>query len=178
MKHETLLAPDSDAALDLPRVMQRVATHSARPRYTFMVLDLIARAAGSNGRAGPLVREGDALVPIREWLCDAIAPIASRHYRRLAMKEQVRSTLEALGRLPENAAEAEQAVDTELRDRIRVSGMTSVSRAVSELVQAGLLKRHYQGYRVDHENRGAQRQAVYTVPPAVRMALGKLTLPL
>ena len=73
---------------------------------------------------------------------------------------------------------AEQAVDMELRDRIRVSGMTSVSRAVSELVQAGLLKRHYQGYRVDHENRGAQRQAVYTVPPAVRMALGKLTLPL
>jgi predicted transcriptional regulator len=61
--------------------------------------------------------------------------------------------------------------DAEVRERVRASGMTSISRAVSELVRAGLLKRHYQGYRVDHENRGAQRQAVYTIPPFVRGAL-------
>jgi hypothetical protein len=28
-----------------------------------------------------------------------------------------------------------------------------------------------QGYRVDHPNRGAKREAVYTVAPEVRMAL-------
>jgi hypothetical protein len=34
-----------------------------------------------------------------------------------------------------------------------------------------LVHRHYQGYHVDHENRGAQREAVYTLLPGVRAAL-------
>jgi hypothetical protein len=33
-----------------------------------------------------------------------------------------------------------------------------------------LLHRHYQGYRVDHPNRRAQREAVYTIATDVRMA--------
>jgi hypothetical protein len=44
---------------------------------------------------------------------------------------------------------------------------------VSELVRAGLVRRHYQGYRVDHVNRGAQRNAVYTIVPEVRRALAR-----
>lgn len=162
-----------DTPLDLPRVMQRVAVHSARPRYTFLVLDLISRAAGAGGQAGPYVREGDALVPIREWLCDAIQPAAARHPRRLAITETVREALAAEGRLPGDPVAAGRAVEVAVRDRVRASGMTAVSRAVSELVSAGLLQRHYQGYRVDHANRGAQRQAVYTVPPSVRAALDR-----
>lgn len=171
MKHEALPTSAGESDLDLPCVMRRVAVHSARPRYTFLVLDLISRAAGSSGRAGPYVREGEALVPIREWLCDAIQPIAGRHHRRLAITDEVRRSLAAMGGLPDDPAEAERAVSEAVRDRVRASGMTAISRAVSELVRAGLLKRHYQGYRVDHVNRGAQRQAVYIVPLPVRDAL-------
>lgn len=64
-------------------------------------------------------------------------------------------------------------IDAEVRNRVRESGRSNVSRAVSELVRAGLLTRHYQGYRVDHQNRGAQRQEVYTITPEARSALGR-----
>ena len=171
MTHEPFST--AEPALDLPGIMQQVAAHSARPRYTFLVLDLIARAAGPAGRAGPYVREASALVPIREWLCDAISPSAARHHRRLALADQLRMELASRRQLPADPQDAQRVIDDELRARVRASGMTSVSRAVSELVRAGLLKRHYQGYRVDHENRGAQRQAVYTLPPPVRDALGR-----
>ena len=75
-----------------------------------------------------------------------------------------------MGELPDDAA-AERVIDDAVRDRVRRSGRTHVSRAVSELVRAGLVRRHYQGYRVDHYNRGAQRTAVYTLPPETRAAL-------
>jgi DNA-binding MarR family transcriptional regulator len=56
--------------------------------------------------------------------------------------------------------------------RVRISGKANVSRAVSELVKAGLLRRHYQGFRVDHRNRGAQRQVVYSLTTAAKAVLG------
>lgn len=171
MKHAVLIAPQADDVLDLPLIMQRVTANSARPRYTFMVLDLISRLARENGSVGPYVQDGEALVPVREWLCLAISPIASHHHRRLAMMEQVRVSLAATGRLPRDPAAVEVVVEEEVRERVRASGMTAVSRAVSELVKAGLLTRHYQGFRVDHENRGAKRLAVYTIAPIVRDVL-------
>ena len=75
----------TERPLDLPGIMRAIADHSARPRYTFMVLDLIARAAGRGGAAGPYVRDGEQLVPIREWLSAAIAPTAAR-YRKSGTK--------------------------------------------------------------------------------------------
>jgi len=172
MPHETLSPAGADRALDMPRILERVATVSARPRYTMLVLDLIARLAGERGKAGPWIQEGEALVPVREWLCDALAPMAARNPKRIALTEQVRTALAAVGRLPDDPDKAAELVDFEVRERVRASGMTAVSRAVTELVNAGLIARYYQGYRVDHENRGGQRHAVYTVPPAVRAALG------
>lgn len=145
--------------------------HSARPRYTFMVLDLIARVARSNGEAGPLIREGEALMPIREWLAATIAPSGARHHQRRATTDRVRAALAAKGELPTDPVEADRLIEAEVGDRIRETGMTAISRAVSELVNAGLIRRHYQGFFVDHENRGAQRHAVYTVTDAVRAAL-------
>ena len=62
-------------------------------------------------------------------------------------------------------------MEEEVRKRVRSSAVCNVSRAVSELVKAGLLNRHYQGYRVDHENRGAQRQAVYSLTADARRLL-------
>lgn len=162
-----------EAAIDLPAVLERLAEVSARPRYTFMVLNLIARAAGASDSAGPYVNEGGAAVPVRDWLSDALLPMAQRDARRRAVVEQVRADLAARGVLPADPAAAEQAVAAELRARLRHSGRTNVSRAVSDLVRAGLIRRHYQGYCVDHVNRGAQREAVYTIAPAVKRALGK-----
>lgn len=164
-------SPHTERALDLPGIMRAIAVNSARPRYTFMVLDLIARAAGKAGQAGPHVREGDQMVPIREWLSTAIAPSAARRHQRRATTQSIRRTMEAQGLLPDDSQEAARLVEDEVANRVRVSGMTAVSRAVSELVKAGLIQRHYQGYRIDHENRGAQRQAVYTVPMPVRAVL-------
>ena len=172
MQHAVLATAKLERALDMPCILARVAAASPRPRYTMLLLDLIVRAAGAQGRAGPWVQDGDALVPVREWLCEALAPMAARNSKRIALAQQVRAALQADGKLPHDPQEAAQAIDLEVRNRVRTSGLTSVSRAVTELVNAGLIARHYQGYRVDHENRGAQRQAVYTVPPAVSAALG------
>ncbi|EQB10428.1 hypothetical protein L288_03875, partial [Sphingobium quisquiliarum P25] len=72
-----------------------------------------------------------------------------------------------------DTAEAERRVEEEVQSRILRSGRTNISRAVSDLVRAGLLRRHYRGYRVDHPNRGAQREAVYTITPEARLALAR-----
>jgi hypothetical protein len=69
------------------------------------------------------------------------------------------------GELPADADRAEALVEERVREHVRQSGRCNVSRAVSDLCRAGLLRRHYQGYRVDHDNRGAQREAVYTIMP-------------
>lgn len=173
-EHEPAAAPvprARPAALDLPALLERIAKVSVRPRYAFMVLNLIAQASGGTGRAGPHVRVGKALVPIRDWLCDALAPMAQREPKRVALRATVLQELARDGRLPADAAQAEKLAEAEVRDRMRLSARTNVSHAVSELVKAGLLKRYYQGYRVDHENRGAQRQAVYLLTEEARAAL-------
>jgi uncharacterized protein YciW len=83
------------------------------------------------------------------------------------VKAEIRSSATAAT----DPADLDRQFDEQLQARIIRSGRTSISRAVSDLVKAGLLRRHYQGYRVDHPNRGAQREAVYTVLPEVRRAL-------
>ena len=166
---ETALQSRSDnSSLDMPGLLEVLAHSSARPRYAFMVLNLIAKAAGPNGSAGPLIMNEGEQVTVRDWLCDALAPMGHRDPRRQALQERVRGELAGEGTLSADPAEAERAIDSEVRLRVRVSGKTNVSRAVSDLVRAGLLFRHYQGYCVDHHNRGGQRQAVYTLSPAAR----------
>ncbi|RVT90335.1 hypothetical protein [Sphingomonas crocodyli] len=162
---------DRNDALGLPGLIERIAGVSQRPRYSLMVLHLIAQAADARGRAGPYVLEDDRRVPIRDWLCDALVPMAQRDARRLAIVAQVRAELENAGRLPADAVEGDRLVDAEVRLRVLKAGRCNVSRAVSDLVQAGLVRRHYQGERVDHHNRGAQREAVYTITESARPAL-------
>ncbi|RZI76700.1 MAG: hypothetical protein EOP13_01135 [Pseudomonas sp.] len=149
-------------------LLAKLAQISSRPRYAFMVLSLIAEIAGKNGRAGPHVVQGNASMLLRDWLTDALTPMGGRDPKRLKLAERVRHELEEQGRLPGNAEEARTTIDDEVRDRVRASGKTNLSRAVTELVKAGLLKRHYEGYRVDHLNRGAQRHAVYTLQGQAR----------
>lgn len=159
-------------AFGLPELIERIADVSPRPRYTFMVLNLIAKVAGSNsGSAGPYVFEQNRRVPLRDWLCDSLVPMAKRNPRRLAIVSAVRTSLSADCGLDCDPSEFARLVDDKVRERVRRSGRCNVSRAVSDLVRAGLVRRHYQGYRVDHHNRGAQREAVYTIMPAAARAL-------
>lgn len=136
-----------------------------------LVLNLIAKAAGKNGSLGPYVDTEVEQVPVRDWLCRALAPLANRDCRRRAMIEAIRSELMAKAEASKTGGDLARQQNVEIEARILRSGRTNVSRAVSDLVRAGLLHRHYQGYRVDHPNRGAQREVVYSIVPAVRLAL-------
>jgi len=168
---EPLPVERREAVCDVPSLINRLTEVSARPRYGFMVLSLIARVAGEGGEAGPYVREGERNVPIRDWLSEALMPIAQRDARRRAMAGKVREELRRRRALPADEAGAERAVEAEIQARIRQSGVCNVSRVVSELVNAGLVTRRYKGYRVDHENRGARRHAVYALAPEAHRIL-------
>lgn len=152
-------------AMDTPALLAIIASASRRPKFAYMLLQLIAEVADEKGRAGPYVLAGTTATPIRDWLCDALVPMAERTARRKSTVSSVRADLERAHRLPADAAEAGRLIDDEVRERIRNSGRGNVSRTVSDLVRIGLLRRHYQGYAIDHENRGAQREAVYTIAP-------------
>ena len=112
---------------------------------------------------------GKASIPVRDWLSDALAPMAERDQRR---RDLVARAADAVADdLPSDPDAASQFLDNEVRERVRRSGKTNVSRAVSDLVRAGLLRRHYAGWCKDHQNRGGQRQSVYTVNASALAAL-------
>ncbi|WP_298195867.1 hypothetical protein [Novosphingobium sp.] len=154
-----------------------LARVSSRPRYAFMLLTLIAEAADGQGRAGPWVDTGGRRLLLRDWLGDALAQMAGRDSQRLELIERVRADLLRDGLMPAEPTAADQAVALEVASRARASARTNVSRSVSELVKAGLLRRHYQGYAVDHVNRGGQRHVVYTLVGPALVLLRKAAAP-
>lgn len=155
----------------VPAILARLGATCERPRYCFMVLNLIAQVSGASGMAGPYIEHEDERVPVRDWLWKALSPIGRREHQRPAMIQRAERDLAAAGRLPIDPVQREASVKEEVQRRLQHSGRTNVSRAVSELVRAGLVQRHYQGFRVDHLNRGAQRHVVYSVGQDVRLAL-------
>jgi len=165
-------------SMDTPSLLAAVAGSSSRPKFAFMLLQLLAEIADEHGSAGPYVTTGNAAVPVRDWLCDALVPMGQRDARRRSTVDAVRTELERAKELPADRAEAESLIDSKVRERVRSSGRCNVSRTVSDLVRGGLLRRHYQGYRVDHENRGAQREAVYTIVPEALMVLRRQAQPI
>lgn len=157
--------------MDMPALVERIMEVSPRPRYTMLVLNLLARAANSQGVAGPYIIDEGQAVPVRDWLGKALIPMAQRHHRRQAIRQKLLDEMKRQDAMPNDPAKIDDALDAQMQDRLQQSARCSVSRAVSDLVRAGLIHRHYQGYRVDHSNRGAQREAVYTLLPEVRAAL-------
>ena len=149
-------------------LLDMLAHASTRPRYAFMMLSLIAEVANADGEAGPFIRRDRQQHILRDWLCDSLAPMGGRDPRRIALAARVEANLAATGSLPEDVRQSAAVVERELRDRIRASGKTNLSRAVSELVGAGLLRRYYAGYAVDHPNRGGQCNAVYVLQGLAR----------
>lgn len=160
-------------AIGVGQIVTKLAEVSRRPRYTFMVLNLISEVAGPDGKAGPYVQANGQQVPVREWLCDSLAPLAQDERRRADLRRRLMAEMKA--ELPHNRAEAERLVERALQARIRSSGKTNISHAVSDLVKAGFVKRHYEGWVRNHVNRGAQRHAVYVVDGDVLAALRRGT---
>lgn len=57
-KRADVAAANQNHLLDLPAILARLTTVCERPRYTFMVLNLIAQAGGDTGSAGALRARG------------------------------------------------------------------------------------------------------------------------
>ena len=126
------------------------------------------------GTVGPTVARGDTVLPLRDWQSDALAPLAEQDRRRgdlvaLAAKDLVETPFA-------DPAAADVTLAAEVQQRVRRSGKTNVSSAVSDRVRAGLLRRHYAGWCEDHDNRGAQRQAVSTIEAQAIRALRTKTM--
>lgn len=152
-------------------IFSTLAASSHRPRYAFLVLQLVAEAANAQGRAGPLVPCGDARMMLRDWLCTQLMPMSERDGRRSALRARV---IEGLAdRLTGDPAHDQPLIDDAVGEQALAVGRTNVSRAISDLVRAGLVRRHYAGYATNHENRGGGRHAVYVVEPDILAALGK-----
>lgn len=149
---------------------------SRRPRYAFLVLQLVAELADQNGRAGPFVRSQSGTVLLRDWLCEQLLPISEQSGRRTALRTRIKSAIEgSLSGNPDlDAARVERAVD----EQVRAVGRANVSRAVSELVKAGIMSRFYQGYATNHEHPGGRRNVVYVINPEVLRLLPRLQPPL
>lgn len=148
-----------------------LAAASKRPRYAFLVLQLVAEAADAGGSAGPLVGLGEAPTLLRDWLCTQLLPMSEQCVRRAGLRARVTTSLldRLTGDLEVDAAHIDHAVE----EQVLAIGRANVSRAISDLARAGLVTRHYAGYATNHENSGGGRHAVYVVPPSVIGALGK-----
>ena len=159
----------SSSTLDLGSILATLTAASRRPRYAFLVLGLIAEAARADGRAGPWIRtrtqgrEGEGeRVALRDWLARQLAPLAANDRRRATLRAKVAARIATQDAAVIDAAVAEEALAV---------GRANVSRAVSDLVRAGLVRRHYAGRITDHVNRGGRRMAVYAVEPPVLNAI-------
>ncbi len=159
--------------LDLGTILRRLAHVSSRPRYAFLVLNLISEAADSAGHAGPLVVDGNRTFLLRDWISDALSPLA-RGERRESLKQRIATSL--AGELPADPDLADAIVKAAVDERVRASSKTNVSRAVGDLLRAGLVRRHYAGWRTNHQHRGGQRSAVYTVEADAFAALRRRSM--
>lgn len=144
-------------ALSIGDILDKLSETSKRPRYAFMVLNLLAEQAGPGNKAGPFVREGEAKLPLREWLGDRLSRMSGRDGRRRQLERRIRSSIPDL---PDDLIEAQAMVDAAVAKRVRSTGADNASRVMAELEKCGFLRRYYQGFRTDHTNRGGLRHLV------------------
>jgi hypothetical protein len=152
-----------------------LAEISSRPRYAFLILQLVSEIADGRGQAGPFV--ANAKMPgagtseiaepvlLRDWLCTQLLPMSEQPARRAALRARVADSLK--DELTGNPLIDEARLDAAVEEQVLAVGRANVSRAISDLVRAGLVSRHYAGYATNHQNRGGGRHAVYVVKPAV-----------
>jgi len=153
----------------LGTILQKLADQSARPRYAFMVLNLISEAASPSGKAGPFVERDGERLPVRDWLCTQLMPVSARDRRREKLRARVAESIkDDLVGVPEHD---EKVIEEAVAEAALKVGKANVSRAVSDLVKAGLVRRHYAGRITNHQNRGGKRLAVYSVDADALAAL-------
>lgn len=152
-------------------VLALLSTTSRRPRYAFVVLQLITELADERGHAGPFVRSAGKIQLLREWLCEQLLPISEQTGRRAALRSRVEASL--AGTLSGNHEDDELRIEQAVDDQVRAAGRANISRAVSDLVRAGIMDRHYQGYATNHCNQGGGRNVVYVVKRDVLLLLSK-----
>lgn len=157
---------------DIYGVLARV---SRRPRYAFLVLQLVAEVADGRGQAGPRVHLNNNPVLLRDWLCSQLLPLAEQHARRSALRSRVVASLAS--QLTGQSAHDEALIASAVEEQVQAAGRANVSRAISDLVRAGLMSRFYAGYATNHANRGGGRHAVYVVKPLVLQLLRRPVLP-
>lgn len=138
---------------------------SARPRYAFLLLQLVAELADERGHAGPFVAYGNGKMLLRDWLGTQLLPMSEQTRRRAALRARVEASLkpQLTGNREVDDARIEQAVE----EQVLAVGRANVSRAISDLVRGKLMTRHYAGYATNHHNRGGGRHVVYVVEPWV-----------
>jgi hypothetical protein len=138
-----------------------LAKVSKRPRYAFLVLQLVTEAADEEGRAGPYVHLSQSPTTLRDWLCRQLLPLSDQGGKRAALRHRVEASLRHA--LTGNAMVDRELTDQAVEEQILSVGRANVSRAISDLVRAGLVTRYYSGYATNHHNRGGGRHAVYVV---------------
>ena len=161
----------SSGPTGLGSIFAVLAACSARPRYAFLVLQLVAEVADGAGRAGPFVHFPSGPMGLRDWLCTQLMPMSARNVRRAALRARVVDGL--ADRLTGAPLHDEPIIAAALEEHVLAVGRANVSRAISDLVKAGLLRRHYAGYATNHANRGGGRHAVYVIEPHALAAMGK-----
>ncbi|QAY80408.1 hypothetical protein [Sphingosinicella sp. BN140058] len=157
------------SAMNVGQILDRLAEVSSRPRAAFMILTLLAEQASPSGKAGPFVEDEEERLPLREFIGKRLARISGRDTRRRALELRVRAELK--DRLPDDLLEAQEIVDRHVTERVRASGADNFSRVASELEKAGILTRHYEGYRTNHANKGGQRHLACVIDPEISAAL-------
>lgn len=157
------------SATNVGQILDRLSEVSARPRYAFAVLNLLAEQAGPGARVGPFVQDEGEVLPLRAWVGKRLSRLSGRSRRRKALEARVREAL--ADELPDDLIEAQRIVDAAVEAHVRATGADNFSRVVTELERAGYLSRFYEGYRTNHTNRGGLRNLVCVLDADVSAAL-------
>lgn len=163
----------TSAPLSVGKILEALTRTSKRPRQTFIILNLISEIAGPDGRAGPWVEADGKPIPVRDWLGLQLLPLMAKSPARQLLRHRLRAAMKH--ELPTDPEAAEQLIEQIVRERALKTNKTVISRAVTDLEAAGMVKRQYEGYLRPHVNRGAQRHAVYIINAETRAALQRGT---
>lgn len=149
----------ASALIDVGTILDTLSEKSTRPRYAFMVLNLLCEQAGPGNRAGPFITNPDGQpLPLREWLGERMSRMSGRDKRRRELTRRIRASMQ--DRLPNDLIDAQKLVDEAVAAHVRSTGADNASRVLAELEQCGYLTRFYQGRVTNHENRGGLRNLV------------------
>ena len=85
---------------------------------------------------------------LRDWLCTQLLPMSEQSVRRAGLRARVAVSLQhqLTGDPDADTARVDHAVE----EQVLAVGRANVSRAISDLVRAGLVTRHYAGYATNH----------------------------